>query len=1543
MKQSTIGWGRRLLVMLVMGVMAALAVSAQKSQVGYWTLAYKKVFQEDEKEWGGVKPTFYKAHIINAREGLAEFQIEHSKPAREVYDGNLITNENTVSVSWSAPEMYVKIGEEDKITIDFEAAVDGKTYNPSILNEYNVPKLPDPKKNNVVKAVNSQTEYYDIEFAVTVMPEVTVNNKTIGFSYFQQQLNESTSLNDVNGGLGDAYEDAIQKACSSNDGELPNWEDYIKDEASGKIAYDDDKWSYYLKLGQESYLLVTLSITYHCEVAMVGSRQGGKTNSVQMVYLYRYGGEDVEVVTRTDDTTAWGDDGESSGTPLPPWVIPVAVVTVCTPIGYTLLRNRRKNGQDGNPNGASTGGPYGTYQPPVTPGYNATVPPVPPGTPVPPVPPGASVPPAPPVPPGATPPVPPDPLVPPAEPPVPPVKPPVPPAEPSSQPTEPQQDSKQDDSEEEEEGSSTYRMILYKEFGDTLMVGDEPQMVGARIEEVTAKGKKKRRDDLTAQIEIVEGENITIVEKGMAEEYRAALVKVEDAPEKEPWEGDITFVFNAPGGSLRNKVVFKIEDGEIRFFQENLTLPARYEKEVKLPFIVLGMNDGTAKIKAKIVEDGHDEPSEDYRVRTEWNEKEQRYYAIIKDLLTEERADKGIPGNYIGFYLKLEAEKDEPVKRVIEGVFPIYRYYMGLVMRMDGNVKCYLEEFDPSKHDPKYKTTQPDGKEFVPAEQECYLKLYDYDEEKNQLLVIDPNPLDVKWTVKDLKDQGGAQKVIRDLIGNEMSEMGMNAALAAAGLGSIGTLVSAAHSQVFSNVEKERILTLQKQVVDLGLSFEAKWIEDTDEADGQIYYVLRSVAGALRSPNRFDVEMEVTAEYKKKTYSYKRMVHLLSQPVREFTDPESKAEALKADEKIRHGLEEILGAINVLGLNEDWGPLVHFISLQLDYYDATYGFDKGNIKAIQKTYMNGLERLREEAHAVSDEATRIDKLEWYNFEWWIQRSLEGHDYLEKQHWLVRVGWAILSLGYTELVFNIPYKMKQYVDSEENATVGGGFVVGVKEAAWHYGTEVAFSFAIGSAGVVVKTVGKGASAAGRGVVNVVRGVIKTGSKEALKAGGKATGQVIKSVTKESLKTGVKMGKDAMAEAFKVMGQTMKSEVITRLNSWAKKQIGSTAHKYLEGKVKAFFSGTKGAASSSKYVAAEAGALEQAVKNVEDLKTMADMVDWNATPENVRLMNQLIFVCQADKQTMMLLKTPRLLGGNPRLVGESLKNVKKYFNNLLRKVYDETDDLVIKDLAKAGKIPVNKVQVYKGATGSKGDLLKEGLDITFDRDVTYYYIGVDKKMHYFSQRYVEALYAKHFRNVVNSRTLSPNKLSFNPASVSKETAKKIEMMEAKKAAIVARVYDQTVIEDVLHHEESYGVDLDRMIKKELHGEALRNPAKVADAVFHKGAERFDRADRLWSMARMTEGRIKKELLERRAVSEMMEGCRQLQKTFDLISSRDAKRHIISKISTRLRDAIDLLRKLNGVENKLSEVEAGLEKMGYSFLSLADDVSETCIKVG
>ena len=261
-----------------------------------------------------------------------------------------------------------------------------------------------------------------------------------------------------------------------------------------------------------------------------------------------------------------------------------------------------------------------------------------------------------------------------------------------------------------------------------------------------------------------------------------------------------------------------------------------------------------------------------------------------------------------------------------------------------------------------------------------------------------------------------------------------------------------------------------------------------------------------------------------------------------------------------------------------------------------------------------------------------------------------------------------------------------------------------------------------------------------------------------------------------------------------------------------------------------------------------------------------------------------------------------------------------------------------------MPFSKIQVLN-ASGSKADLLKEGLDITFDRDITYYWVekvnGVDK-VHYFNQTYVEKLYAKHFRNIVNQKTLPTNTLGFNPRNLTPEALKKLESQEAKQAALAAKLYDQTVIEDVLGHAESYGDDLLRMVNPEYHAVALQNPAKVADAIFNKGMERFNFADDLWKQAQANSG-WEKEFLEGRYVNEMMEGCRQLKKVFGLLKNRDAQRHLFSKIPGDVEKAVKIIENLDGVQVKLSDAQARLAEMGYSFADLAKEISDLVYQIG
>lgn len=408
----------------------------------------------------------------------------------------------------------------------------------------------------------------------------------------------------------------------------------------------------------------------------------------------------------------------------------------------------------------------------------------------------------------------------------------------------------------------------------------------------------------------------------------------------------------------------------------------------------------------------------------------------------------------------------------------------------------------------------------------------------------------------------------------------------------------------------------------------------------------------------------------------------------------------------------------------------------------------------------------------------------------------------------------------------------------------------------------------------------------------------------------------------------------------------TESWTGLKTWGKSQISwqvGAAERAIASRAKTLLEGAKGAAKGSKYAAVEAYAKRQAIENLENLQTMMELCRWNPTSENYLLRNKLIMQCQADKQTMMLLKNPQLLKGESKLLyGVDFNATRQEFNGMLRIIYDATDRRVISRLAQEEGIAPELIQVF-GATSSSGDDLVKGLTVTFDRDVTYYYVK-DGKPYYFNQEYVEKLYAKYFRESVNTSTMGGTGMKgFDPSKLTPEALKKLEELEARQASIASRMADQTVIEDVLRHFESYGDDLPRLINKDLYGEALKNPAKVAEAVLHKGMSRFNFADDLWRQGEMAGGIVKKQLLQGQAVSEMMEGCRQMKKVFNILKDRDAVRNTITKIPDDLKLAIDVIENLDGVTTTLSQAEVALSKAGFTFQLLAHRVSELVYLVG
>lgn len=664
-------------IMLLIGMLMTVSVSAQKEDRGYWGLTESRMLYDGERSVGD------KTGIIGGQNGKAKFRILHHKESTFKSDGSYSVshsegvtriniggnrsggqnNVHTLEVSWSRPAEYVKVGEENQITIDVKATLDGKEYSPQLLasDGYSYVK-----------------ERYSTEVNVAIMPQFTIRNTVFGFDMMNRSLTSSSNIDEFEGTLSNtmqstgADEDEITEILNkayANNQYSTDWSSSVTDKAKGRLSCQD-KWEQHLPLGKESTLMIGVSTTFTSS-----NPQKSTSYTMCQYYLYKYypNGGDVEKIVRADDPDAWkgggdggdGGGGESEGTTLPPWLIPVAVGSAGAIVGYKMLKKRRK-GDDEEVE------------------------------------------------------------------------------------EEPEPEEEEND---EPKKPSTFKMILYKNFGSTLTVGDEPQMVGARIEEITAEGKKIKRHDLTQQIEIEQGNYIKILETGMVDKYKAASITADDYPPKEPHEGDICFIFRSLNGALKNRVVFKIEKSEVLFGQDNLTLPSGYEKEVKLPFLAVGF-DGSKDITARVVPaDGNPDLANTYDVKVEWNEKAQMHFAIIHDLKPA--------GKLAGKYERhlLEIEVPSKVGEPIKGSLEVRRFHMGLALHV-GNIGCYIEEYNSGKHKSKrFRFMGAEGKNFVPAETLASIVLYEYDEEEHKVLQLAPILTGCKWKAFDDEKQNLIDKL----------------------------------------------------------------------------------------------------------------------------------------------------------------------------------------------------------------------------------------------------------------------------------------------------------------------------------------------------------------------------------------------------------------------------------------------------------------------------------------------------------------------------------------------------------------------------------------------------------------------------------------------------------------------------------------------------------------------------------------------------------------------------------------------------------------
>ena len=243
--------------------------------------------------------------------------------------------------------------------------------------------------------------------------------------------------------------------------------------------------------------------------------------------------------------------------------------------------------------------------------------------------------------------------------------------------------------DDEPDEPSTFRMALYKEFGDTLFVGGGPQTVGALIEEVTPEGQVFVRDDLTARITFSVSANLSATDIGTQNHYRC--VNVEALKADHP-EAVVSIVFAGEGGTFTNNVHFKVGKAELYFGDVALTFIAGYKQTLSIPFCFVGMQVPVGK-EPKFectVWSGVGGDGADFFTDAEVVRDRERPNEVWNVRLTETgAAPKLEPGELERFTCEVTATwAGAEGEQKITGIFNLYRFVEGIRLHVEP-LKCY--------------------------------------------------------------------------------------------------------------------------------------------------------------------------------------------------------------------------------------------------------------------------------------------------------------------------------------------------------------------------------------------------------------------------------------------------------------------------------------------------------------------------------------------------------------------------------------------------------------------------------------------------------------------------------------------------------------------------------------------------------------------------------------------------------------------------------------------------------------------------------------
>lgn len=560
-----------------------------------------------------------------------------------------------------------------------------------------------------------------------------------------------------------------------------------------------------------------------------------------------------------------------------------------------------------------------------------------------------------------------------------------------------------------------YKMLINKNFGDTLSAGSAPQAVFARIVEIDENGVQTDCPELTAHIQVFSSDSsLEIGDGGMVQNYRCAMASVPETSENSTGVGTVSFRFVGEGGVFTQNVQFNINQPAIIFGQENIGVPANKNEEFRVPFGIRGMSDNvrvTYEFKKLGVADvGNNKLS----VKEEGNalalriEPDKEHPRVFEAVITECSHSEYPAGTTEAYKLTVIAEEgviNTPGYRKIKQDFPVFRIHLGLTLLVSTNsIGCYLQ-LRPERVG--VKNPKPSDYEYCVTEGS--LLLLDYDQKSQSILRIAPVP---KIPDANTGEPGSTKVYAKKLLADRY-----------------------AHK---SEATKEHQTLVDK----LGIvAFPTTDIHNT----GGRKIKICSTKGGLDAPTRLNADIEISIIYNGKKYTVKREVLLRSQPFIDF-DKVDRYTFQKQQAEIRERLLHIQENIMNRKYLRHLYSLYDLIDRMTDGYDEKFGFDQNQVDNVMEIWTGFLEGTHTGANGETEPVTLADELKaCYAF-------MEG---MRDNSILGRIALGVCTGGYSEVMFTamtVSDEIKELIYTTKPGETELGFWDAVSIGVREYGKQ-----------------------------------------------------------------------------------------------------------------------------------------------------------------------------------------------------------------------------------------------------------------------------------------------------------------------------------------------------------------------------------------------------------------------------------------------------------------------------------------------------------